>query len=67
MWYVADVSEINFHGYYWEKFSTLQEAFAYAAEEIENGAERIEISTSKNGGSSNNIEIDARDVLFDSE
>lgn len=64
---VADVTQLSFHGYDWEQFNTLAEAFAWIAQEIEDYAddedyaEQFEI---KIPGGGTSIQIDARHVEF---
>lgn len=65
MFKVIDTTSLCFYGYAKEPFATLAEAFARAAEMLEEeGVEEIEIEVP---GSETNIQIDARYVDFDAD
>lgn len=60
---VLDVTEFSLSGFPYEKFDTLQEAFAWIVGELLDGcSERFEV---KIPGASQPIQIDARGVDFD--
>lgn len=64
---VRDVTAVSFHGYVMEDFSTLADAFAYVAEQMQDYADdadygkRFEIEIPGEVGH-NVIEVDARHV-----